>query len=355
VTTRRGLRVRRAARGTVVALLWTAGSLSALLAVVLLTARGAAALRERIPREELMPPSGRLVAAGDGRVYVQEAGPVSGPAVVLIHGTGAWSEIWRPVMTALAAEGFRAIAVDLPPFGFSDRSPRADYAPATQGRRIWSVIDALRADSVALVGHSFGARSTVAAALMQPGRVTRLVLVDAALGLSSEGAPSQPSFPSRLAATGLRAAPVRDAVVAATLTNPLMTRTLVGLLVAHPERLTSEQVNMLQRPSRQSGTTRAAGAWLPGFLLDPGRPEAETRAALAAFPAATHVIWGELDSLTPIRDGLDIARGVRCGTWDVLPGTGHIPGLEAPAMLARTLVTRLRSRAVCTSPDSLGN
>jgi pimeloyl-ACP methyl ester carboxylesterase len=339
--------LRRLVRRLSFALLWTAGGLCALVGLLLLTARGAAAWRERIPRERLMPATGRLVPAGDGRLYVQEAGPRNGQAVVLLHGTGAWSEIWRPVMTTLSASGFRAIAVDLPPFGFSDRSPSADYAQASQARRLWAALDALEVESVILVGHSFGARATVAAALTRPARVVRLVLIDAALGLSA--APQLAELPTsaRIVRAALGATALRDAVVAATLTNPLMTRTLVGLLVAHPDRLTTEQVAMLQWPARQQGTTRAAGAWLPAFVLDPGQPPAETRAALAAFPAPTHVIWGELDTLTPMRDGLDIARGVRCASWDVLPGTGHIPGLEAPEALSRTLLARLKGPATC--------
>jgi pimeloyl-ACP methyl ester carboxylesterase len=329
------------------------GGACALAATLLLTARVAAAVRERVPRERSMPATGRLVPTADGSLYVQEAGPASGRAVVLLHGTGAWSEIWRPVMTALSAAGLRAIAVDLPPFGFSDRSPSADYTSMAQARRLWDALDALGVDTVILVGHSFGARATVAAALARPTHVTRLVLVDAALGLSAPPAAPQPSAAGRVVRTGLGAAPLRDALVSATLTNPLMTRTLVGLLVAHPERITDEQVDMLRRPARQPGTTRSTGAWLPGFLLDPGQPPAEIRAALASFPAPTHVIWGELDTLTPLRDGIDIARAVRCATWDVLPGAGHIPGLEAPGALARALVERLRAPADCASAGSL--
>src|SRR5262245_4895126 len=77
--------------------------------------------RETMTPAEAAPPSGRLVRAADIAVYVQEAGPATGHPVLLLHGTGAWSEIWRETMTALATAGYRAIAIDIPPFGFSEK------------------------------------------------------------------------------------------------------------------------------------------------------------------------------------------------------------------------------------------
>ena len=92
---------------------------------------------ERETREaaNIAPPSGRFVKAADVEIFVQEAGPPGGPAVLFVHGTGAWSETWREAMTAAAGAGFRAIAIDLPPFGFSSRPASGAYAPADQGKR----------------------------------------------------------------------------------------------------------------------------------------------------------------------------------------------------------------------------
>ena len=59
-------------------------------------------------------------------------------------------------MTTLAGAGFHAIALDLPPFGFSQRPANARYDKQSQGKRILGVIDGLSLNSVVLVGHSFG-------------------------------------------------------------------------------------------------------------------------------------------------------------------------------------------------------
>src|SRR5262245_36590394 len=88
--------------------------------------RLAAARREQGTASDA-PPGGRFVAAGDVRVFVQEAGPASGPGLLFVHGTGAWSEVWRDAMTTAADAGFHAVALDLPPFGFSERPQNAGY------------------------------------------------------------------------------------------------------------------------------------------------------------------------------------------------------------------------------------
>ena len=114
-------------------------------------------------------------------------------ALLFVQGTGAWSGAWRPATTMLGNAGFHAIAIDLPPFGFSERPGQPLYDKQDQGKRIVGVLDALRIQRVILVGHSFGAGPTMEAAFLKPERVRGLVLVDAALNLESrEGEPRSP-------------------------------------------------------------------------------------------------------------------------------------------------------------------
>lgn len=104
-----------------------------------------AATREPGLRDELASSTGHLVPTGSGRVFVQEKGPAEGVPVVLFHGTAAWSELCRRTIDALAAAGFRVIALDLPPFGFSDRP--GSYTRRDQAARINDVLDQLKTPS----------------------------------------------------------------------------------------------------------------------------------------------------------------------------------------------------------------
>jgi pimeloyl-ACP methyl ester carboxylesterase len=123
------------------------------------------------------------VPTGSGHVFVQEKGPAGGVPAVLLHGTAAWSELWRHTIDALAAAGFRVIALDLPPFGFSDRP--GSYTRGDQAARVNDVLDQLKADPAIIVGHSFGAGAATELVMRYPDRTRALVLVDAALGLTS--------------------------------------------------------------------------------------------------------------------------------------------------------------------------
>ena len=172
---------------------WSARGLLILLALLVLTItsfRLAASIRETGTRAELAPPSGHLVPTRSGGVFVQEKGPANGIPVVLFHGTAAWSELWRHTSDAVAAAGFHVIAVDLPPFGFSDRA--GTYTRADQAARINDVLAALKSKPAIIVGHSFGAGAATELVMRYPDRARALVLVDAALGLTA--APSDPPW-----------------------------------------------------------------------------------------------------------------------------------------------------------------
>jgi len=129
--------------------------------------------REAKTRRDAAPPGGRFVRAGDIEVFVQELGLAQAPVVLFVHGMGAWSEIWRETLAETAAAGFRAVALDLPPFGYSERPAPGAYGRQHQARRILGVIDALGAREAILVGHSFGAGPTMEAVLLAPGRPGR--------------------------------------------------------------------------------------------------------------------------------------------------------------------------------------
>src|SRR4051812_14194287 len=164
---------------------------AALLTVVALVAIVVAFFnQQRYAREtqlaaDAAPRNGRFVDAGDLKIFVQEAGDPASPAVVLVHGTGTWSEIWRETIDALSAD-HHVIAVDLTPFGYSDKPLAASaYTRQRQAARLVHVLDALQLKSATIVGHSIGARPVIEAALAAPQRVSRLILVDPALGFQA--------------------------------------------------------------------------------------------------------------------------------------------------------------------------
>jgi pimeloyl-ACP methyl ester carboxylesterase len=294
-------------------------------AVVLAGFRVAAARRESVSRLDAAPRSGHFVRARDVEMYVQEVGPPAGPAVLLIHGTGAWSEIWRRTLDTLAGAGFHAVAVDMPPFGYSERPLNADFDDEAQARRILGVITALKLDHVTLVGHSFGARPTMEAFFLDDSHVARVVLVDAALGLDTVGSTGV-GWPARAA---LAMPPLRNALVSATLTNPAFTARLMRGLVSDTAAITPSRVAMLQRPFVRERTTVAYGEWLRPFLVMSERSLATDPSRYGAIRVPTLVLWGEADSVVSVAQGKKVADLIPGSDWVVLPRVGHIPAIEA--------------------------
>ncbi len=105
------------------------------------------------------------------------AGAVPPPLAILVHGVTGWHRTWWRVGPALAAHGWRAVAVDQRGHG---RSPRID-GRATVGdlaMDLSGLIERIGAPVDALIGHSLGAAVSAELAYLRPELVRRLVLED---------------------------------------------------------------------------------------------------------------------------------------------------------------------------------
>ncbi|MGH8583015.1 MAG: alpha/beta fold hydrolase [Gammaproteobacteria bacterium] len=289
-----------------------------------------------LPAAKAAPPGGRYVKAADVEIFVQEVGPAEGQPVVFIHGTGAWSEAWRGPMSAVAQTGARAIALDLPPFGFSQRPATPRYGKLDQGRRILGVLDAFGIEQAILVGHSFGGGPTMEAALLAPERVRALVLVDAALSVGEDDAAAPTS--SLLLRGFLAARPLRDSVVATFLTNPMFTRKLLQGFIDNPAHATDDWVRLYQRPLVVADTTAAVGAWLPELLAPAAVAASERPASYKTLQIPVFLIWGGRDSITPLPQGERLAKLAPRAELAVMKDVGHIPQIEDLSVFNELLV-----------------
>jgi pimeloyl-ACP methyl ester carboxylesterase len=306
--------------------------------------------RETQTSASMAPASGRYVKALNLDLFIQEAGPADGQAVLLVHGTGAWSETWRPTMKVLADAGFHAIAIDLPPFGFSQRPDAADYDKSSQGKRIVGILDALKIEQVFLVGHSFGGGPTMEAGLQIPSRVRGIVLVDAALSIADTNDNLTMHEPaSGLSGVILSTPFVRDRVVATFLTSPLFTRKLLTLFIDNPDRATDNWVKLYQRPLNVSGTTPAISKWLPELLAPVNLAASEKPDTYRRTQIPLSLIWGDRDTITPISQAHYLVGIAPRAKLTVMTGIGHIPQIENGAAFNALLVEQLKQWSAATN------
>ena len=85
-------------------------------------------------------------------LYYQDLGERDAPALVLVHGLGCDSTIWREQLTDFSRD-HRVLAVDLPGFGQSDKPHDRDYSLAWFAQTLQWVLEDATVERPVLVGH----------------------------------------------------------------------------------------------------------------------------------------------------------------------------------------------------------
>jgi pimeloyl-ACP methyl ester carboxylesterase len=120
----------------------------------------------------------RFVDSAGTRIHVIEEGPEDGRPVLFLHGFPEFWWSWRHQLEACAAQGYRAVAIDLRGFGESDRpSEVAAYALPNSFGDVTAVVSSL-GGRVALVAHDWGGALGWAYTALQPDSVERLTIMN---------------------------------------------------------------------------------------------------------------------------------------------------------------------------------
>jgi pimeloyl-ACP methyl ester carboxylesterase len=310
-------------------LLKTIAAILGLLIAVILFFTVLSNIRESKTRQEAAPPEGRFVQAGDVELYIQEVTPEGNlrGTIIFIHGTAAWSGLWRETMTRFAEAGYHCIAIDIPPFGFSERPSMPSYDNASQAGRIVAMMDTLGIKHAILFGHSFGGGATLETALMIPDRVDMLILEDVG-GLNINLQPAHEDQGPSALEFFLGTPAIRNPILSATATNPLFTKTLISAMVLDPDDISQEKIDILQEPLVLEGATDTLGDWL-GSVLGPQKISLTTDPAnyrTLTMPAL--ILWGDSDTVIPLKEGEYLQGILPNADLVLMKGVNHIPHLE---------------------------
>jgi pimeloyl-ACP methyl ester carboxylesterase len=285
-----------------------------------------------------------LITTPEGKLFVQSFGPDNGPPVLLIGGTASWSGFWASFAQRLGEAGYRAIAPDLPPFGFSDYPPDGDYSRKRQAGRLIDLIQAMAIERPIVLGHSYGGGPVIELALRRPDAIAGLVLVDAAVGLTDDGkaADAHDSTVEHLVRTPL----VAQLAVDMTILNPLALRPLLAMSFSRKEAADNRQTAILELPQSRQGAARALAQWLPALVLPDRSGLSADIGRFTQLKLPVALIWGREDPLTPLEQAARLKQLVPEATLDVLPGVGHFPHVEDQSGLLRVLLPRLEAMVI---------
>jgi pimeloyl-ACP methyl ester carboxylesterase len=278
-----------------------------------------------------------MIAANGARFHVAEAG--DGPMVLLLHGFPQFWWTWRRQLTALAAAGYRAVAMDLRGFGASDKPPRG-YDPMTLAGDVDGVMRSLGVADAVVVGHDWGGILAWSLATMRPKAVRRLCAVST----------PHPLRMRRALATDARQAAASSYMLAFQL--PFV-----------PERqLTRGDGRLVERmlqaasapgwPSPEEATRYSEAVRIPGaahsaleiyrwaFRSLP-RPDGlrYVRRMRAPVRVSTLQLHGALDPAVLARSAQGSGRYVEAPyRWRLLDGVGHFPHEEDPVRFNAELI-----------------
>lgn len=241
----------------------------------------------------------------------------TGPAIVLLHGWGAFKELWWATMTALAPHA-RLFAVDMPGHGQSpiDSTRRMEQV----AQRIEQFCIAHQLEQIVLLGHSMGGNVAIELALRRPSLIQSLVLVDAAANTGQ-----MPLY--------IRS--YRDNVITWSILR-------VGLLLTKPIQPIGKQIPHLHgggiiRPAlrriayQANHDVTALHILLHSLITNP------ISARLADIQVPTLVVSGQFDTLVPPAMSRATAQTIPGAQYSVIPGSSHNPMDEKPDDFARVL------------------
>ncbi|MGW7445862.1 alpha/beta fold hydrolase [Kitasatospora sp. NPDC054795] len=109
----------------------------------------------------------RTIEAPAGRLHLVEQG--TGPLVLLVHGFPESWYSWRRQLPALAAAGYRAVALDVRGYGRSSKPAATDaYRMLDLVEDNVALVRALGEETAVVVGHDWGSSIAAASALLHP-------------------------------------------------------------------------------------------------------------------------------------------------------------------------------------------
>ena len=139
----------------------------------------------------------KTIDAGPLRVSYAEAGPSTGPAVILLHGWPYDIYSFADVAQALGAQGFRVIVPFLRGYGptrFLSAGSNRNGEPAALAQDAVNLMDALKIKAAILGGFDWGGRTADIVAALWPQRARGLVAVSGYL-IGSQEAGKEPLPP----------------------------------------------------------------------------------------------------------------------------------------------------------------
>ena len=245
-----------------------------------------------------------------GTVQFRQAGASFAQTThVLLHGIGSGSGSWLMQLEAAVRQAHRVGVITWEAPGYGASTPVRSLTPlaANYAARLWDWLDTLGVKQpITLVGHSLGALMAASAAVAQPSRVARLVLLSPAQGYGEADA-------------SLRQQKLLDRLQTLQTLGPqgMASKRGVAMLSSHASAQQLAYVQHIMAQVNPSGYTQATQMLSQGHIV----------ADLKRCSAPVAIASGRADGITPMAGCQSLAAHVGV-PWHDLGEVGHACPLE---------------------------
>lgn len=296
---------------------------------------------EIVTARDLADDNGAFVTVNNAEIYYIAEGNPDNPAVVMIHGFGGSTFTWRHNIEAIADAGYYAVALDLPPFGLSDKSVDLDYSRSAFAGYVVGLMDALEIETATIMGHSMGGGVTAYVAVQHTERVERLIFVAGGVFEGTMDADTEETGESPFAfLDNINPESEQAADLLRLALRPVTFGQIIESAYFDAEAVTDEVISGYARPLQLDG-------WAEGFLAY-SQAEETSPISLDSFAEAadvipTQIMWGLEDTWVPISLGESMDSVLDDAVFVNYADTGHLPMEELPEAFNADVIAFLDS------------
>ncbi len=233
--------------------------------------------------------------------------------ILILHGWNLQGSRFDPLKQVLRKHGYRVFAPDFPGFG-AEPAPSEPWHVADYARFLKGYVDRQGIKKPVLIGHSFGGRVALAFSAAYPQEARMLVLT---------GTPGFSPVPAKK---------MRFFLVLAKIGGAVFTIPIISLFADFARKV-------LYRAAGAREFYRAEGSMRQTFKYI---VQDDLLEFMQSVRVPCHLVWGELDTIVPIRVAEHMKDVIPGATLTVIPATNHGVPFANPDLFYSAIARYLR-------------
>lgn len=228
----------------------------------------------------------------------------TGQPILVLHGWGSNSSKWENICEFLSLKGFKVFFFDLPGFGKNEKFLKKPWFLQNYCIFLENFTTILKLENFHLLGHSFGGAVAAKYSTIHLDRVKNLILVSASC--------------------------LRRSTFKKKMLGILSKIFKIFSFLPYYQSLRKRFYSAIQSdyPIGQKHLKETYLNIIKEDLTD----------KLPLINSKTLVIWGDKDKITPLKDGIFIAKKIPKSKMVILQNIGHAPYLQEPEKFTKTIL-----------------